>query len=80
MRWPVSMPILCASVNGLPNKIDELHVRIEDYEPYVLLTECFPKAQVRELAHSYFTVGEYYTPISILTMSRQVWERLVNRE
>ena len=37
MRCPVSIQILCASVNGIQNKIDELHLRIEDYEPYVLL-------------------------------------------
>ena len=46
MRCPVSMQILCGSVNGVQNKIDELHLLIEDYEPYVLLTECFPKSQL----------------------------------
>ena len=58
-----SLQILCANVDGLPNKIDELHLRVEDSEPdVVVLTECIPKAQMRELTHSCFTVGEYYTP------------------
>ena len=54
-----SLQILCANVDELPNKIYELHLRIEDSElDMVVLTECIPKAQVRELAHSHFTVGE----------------------
>ena len=55
--------ILYTNVDGLPNKIDELLLRVEDEQPDVIvLTECIPKAQLRPLSLPFYTVGEVFSP------------------
>ena len=50
------------NIDGLPNKTDELLLRIEDDKPdIIVLTECIPKAQCRPLSLGCFSVGDEFT-------------------
>ena len=58
-----NLHVLYTNVDGLPNKMDELLLRVEDEQPDVIvLTECIPKAQLRPLSLSCYTVGEAFSP------------------
>ena len=57
-----NLHVLYTNVDGLPNKMDELLLRVEDEQPdIIVLTECIPKAQLRPLSLSCYTVGEEFS-------------------
>ena len=61
-RGSTGFKVLYTNIDGVPNKMDELLLRIEDDKPdIIVLTECIPKAQCRPLSMACFSVGDDFT-------------------
>ena len=56
------LKVFYTNINGFPNKMDELLLRIQDDDPdIIVLTECIPKAQRRPLSIACFSIGDNFT-------------------